>query len=365
MRIGIFVPNINQGGTERVAANLVNGFTSKGFEVILITMGNKEFPFPFDAKLIKLDIEPLSGKLGRFIYRYKKFQHIVQSYDIHLMLSMGEYPNLLCSLLPRHISKVIRITNSLNAIGGAKSMIMKLISKAAIRRCDLVVLPTRDLQDEYRKILRITKKIKVIANPINSEFKNSKKVLEYNTENAYWLHIGQFVEQKNHYGLLSIYKKYLARSTQKRHLVLLGKGELEEKITEQARKFRISKFVQFVGWSDHPIDYLKSAKGFLLPSHWEGFPNVLIEAMTLAVPVIAYDCHTGPRDILQDGRAGLLVPSGDEEQFVRSMLKLESDQNYHSRYRQLAYQRSKDFKVSNIVNEYIKNFQDVTRAKNV
>ena len=152
MRIGIFVPNINQGGTERVAANLVNGFTSKGFEVILITMGNKEFPFPFDAKLIKLDVEPLSGKLGRFIYRYKKFQHIVQSYDIHLMLSMGEYPNLLCSLLPRHISKVIRITNSLNAIGGAKSMVMKLISKAAIRRCDLVVLPTRDLQDEYRKI---------------------------------------------------------------------------------------------------------------------------------------------------------------------------------------------------------------------
>ena len=123
------------------------------------------------------------------------------------------------------------------------------------------------------------------------------------------------------------------------------------------------EYVRFAGWSDNPNKYIEGSKGLLLPSHWEGFPNVLIEAMTLAVPVIAYDCRTGPRDILQNGAAGLLVPSGDEDQFVRSMLELESDQDYYSRYQQLAYQRSKDFEVGKIVDEYLRNFQETIKLK--
>lgn len=359
MRLGILVPNINQGGTERVAANLADEFIKMGFDVMLITIGNNKFPFPCDAKLIKLDVEPISGKLKRFISRYNKIRTTVSSHKIDVILSMGEYSNLLCSLLPKHILRVIRITNSLSRISGAKSFLIKTITKVAMRRSDLVILPTKDLEQEYS---RFQKKIKVIANPIHAEFKSSNNISKSASEDAYWLHIGQFVEQKNHYGLLSIYKNYLVASKQKRQLLLLGKGKLEEQTMERARKLQISEFVLFKGWADYPVNYINDAIGLLLPSHWEGFPNVLIEAMTQAVPVIAYDCRTGPRDILQDGTAGLLVPYGDEEQFVRSMLNLESDQDLFAKCKITAKQRSKDFEISVIVEEYIKQFQEARKV---
>lgn len=94
-------------------------------------------------------------------------------------------------------------------------------------------------------------------------------------------------------------------------LVIIGQGPLEAELRAQAARLQIADRVHFAGFQANPFPYFQAADLFVLPSLWEGLPNTLIEALALGVPSIAADCPTGPREILEDGRYGTLVPVGD------------------------------------------------------
>ena len=94
-------------------------------------------------------------------------------------------------------------------------------------------------------------------------------------------------------------------------LVVLGVGPEREKLLELAKSLNVSQLMDLPGFEVNPFAYMSKSKVFVLSSRYEGFPNVLVQAMACGTPVVSTDCRSGPREILEDGRWGHLVPVGD------------------------------------------------------
>ena len=121
--------------------------------------------------------------------------------------------------------------------------------------------------------------------------------------------IGRLTPQKDMATLLEAMA--LVSSRHKVRLLILGDGPLRTALEQQRKRLGLDEVVQFVGFAPHPAAYLARARLFVLSSRWEGSPNALTEALALGCPVVATDCPHGPRELLQDGSLGRLVPMGE------------------------------------------------------
>jgi glycosyltransferase involved in cell wall biosynthesis len=120
---------------------------------------------------------------------------------------------------------------------------------------------------------------------------------------------GRLVVQKDFATLLSAF--YLLRQRQQANLVILGEGPTRVLLEAQVRDMGLADCVFLPGFDANPLTWMARAAVFVLSSRWEGFPGVLLQAMACGAPVVSTDCPHGPREILQDGRWGALVPVGD------------------------------------------------------
>jgi glycosyltransferase involved in cell wall biosynthesis len=161
------------------------------------------------------------------------------------------------------------------------------------------------------------------------------------------LTVGRLKSQKNHKMLIHAFK-VLLRDTDAR-LMILGTGQLEAATKSVIASEGLLKKVFMPGHVDNPIPYYQSADLFVLSSDYEGFGNVLVEAMACGLPVVTTDCPFGPREILDDGLYGRLVPVGDDQALANAMLEaLRQDHD-----RELLRARAKDFAVERIAERYL------------
>lgn len=138
--------------------------------------------------------------------------------------------------------------------------------------------------------------------------------------NDYWLSLGRLVEPKGFHLLLDAYALAL-RSDALPDLVIAGDGPLLDALTTQARQLGIAHRVHFTGFLANPYPLLRHARLFILSSVQEGMPTALIEALALGTPVLACDCETGPRELLDNGRLGQLVSVNDVPALANGMLQ--------------------------------------------
>ncbi|KAG0164430.1 hypothetical protein DFQ28_008671 [Apophysomyces sp. BC1034] len=131
--------------------------------------------------------------------------------------------------------------------------------------------------------------------------------------------------QKDHRTLLHAYQRLVARDAVREHLVIVGDGAFRAELGQLARELQISERVHFIGKLDNPHPMIAGATVQMLSSRYEGMPMVLLEGLALGKPIIATNCPTGPSEILDGGRAGILVPIGDVDAMADAMHKLLID----------------------------------------
>jgi glycosyltransferase involved in cell wall biosynthesis len=129
--------------------------------------------------------------------------------------------------------------------------------------------------------------------------------------------VGSLKAEKNQALLIRSFAR--VRQVRAAKLMILGSGELAPELEDLARSLGVGDNVQFAGFIADPWPYYASADLFVLSSDYEGYPLVLIEAMMCGVPVVATNCESGPREILDSGRFGRLVPVGDEAALANAM----------------------------------------------
>jgi glycosyltransferase involved in cell wall biosynthesis len=137
--------------------------------------------------------------------------------------------------------------------------------------------------------------------------------------------------QKDHQTLLRAYALLRERLADPAELVLIGEGRDRAMLEQLASELGIASYVHFLGFRANPFPYIRAAQMLILSSRYEGLPMVLREAMAVGTPVISADCPTGPRDLLDGGETGLLVPPGDADALAHAIERLLTDEELRSR----------------------------------
>ncbi len=144
------------------------------------------------------------------------------------------------------------------------------------------------------------------------------------------------------------------------YLIIVGKGEEEERLKKMAKKIGIKNRVDFIGFKHNPFKYIAKTNLFILASLWEGFPNVLLEAMACKTPVVSTDAPYGPSEIIEDGVNGYLVPAADSARLAEKILyvleNLDKQDNVKREARQTV---EKKFTVETMLLNYEKLFYSV------
>ncbi|MEC7881171.1 MAG: glycosyltransferase, partial [Chloroflexota bacterium] len=197
-------------------------------------------------------------------------------------------------------------------------------------------------------------KIKTIYNPSSDEKILSLAQEEIGSDllsgKPLIISVGRLTKQKDHITLLKAFNEIYSKIDC--NLYIVGEGSERDNLEKFIRNNNIEDRVKLLGYQNNPWKFMSKSELFILPSIWEGFGNVIVEAMLIGIPVISSDCPSGPREILNDGVNGKLFKVGDYSHLAKIIEDVLSDDN--SELINRAKIRSRDFTIEKITEEYEK-----------
>lgn len=315
----ILVPSLKGGGAERVAVNLANEFAEQGVDVTLLVVTRHGVYWNLvndSVRLVRLDRR--FAVLGIWSI-WATIRQLKPAVVLSTLKSTNVVISALRSWLPNSIRVVIREANIYQPPSNLAGRVYERLQKLFYRRADTFIANSADTLASFRATgIRLPSSCVVLPNPVTGPELKKRAEVEVHHD---WLgqhdgmvtvSIGRLVEQKGFDVLLDALK-ILSCKGENVCSIILGSGGMHESLVAQAERNGVSSKVDFVGFVDNPYAYLAKADAFVLPSRWEGFGNVIVEALALDVPVIASDCPGGPAEILAQGKWGTLVPPEDAE----------------------------------------------------
>ena len=147
------------------------------------------------------------------------------------------------------------------------------------------------------------------------------------------VNVAAFHFQKNQQLLLRAHARLVREMNVDHHLLFVGSGSLEAQLRDLATDLRVADHVFFSGYVDNPYPLIRAARAFVLSSHWEGLPLVVAESLAVGTPVISTDCPNGPREILDGGRYGTLVPVDNLDAMTQAIHDVLTDDAKHAALR--------------------------------
>lgn len=143
----------------------------------------------------------------------------------------------------------------------------------------------------------------------------------------------------------------------------MGEGEDRGRLEYLIKELKLENDVSLLGFVENPYAYMQRSDVFVLSSRWEGFGNVLVEAMACGCPVVSTNCPSGPAEILGNGEYGILVPVGDVEKMAKSIIKILTNKELREELSNKALKRAKEFHVEKAVEKYLQIFSEVCMGK--
>lgn len=140
---------------------------------------------------------------------------------------------------------------------------------------------------------------------------------------------------------------------------IVGEGEEEYQLRELIQNLNLTNNVHLLGYRDNVADYMSHADVFVSSSIFEGFGLTIVEAMACGCPVVATDCKYGPREILEDGRNGILIPVGNPVELARAIILLLDNPDMVQKFAQDSRKHVCDFASDEFIREYEKLFNSI------
>lgn len=351
------------GGTERVTAVLASMLARRGYEVTVLShQGEGRSTFDCDARvqLDSLHMEKHSGFIGRKVYPYLLLQDYLRKHscDVFVMVDvlLGLYALPLRPLF-RHSTFIAWEHFNFHANNGVKNR--DRARAMAVHWADAVVVLTHADKEAYEDAFRNTNRIVVINNPIEPVEKQSVAVMSERKHKA--IAIGRLTEQKNFEDMIIAWSQIEWRHPDW-SLSILGEGELYQSLVRLISSLNV-KHVFLEGFQKDVDSWYCESSLMLMTSKYEGLPMVLLEAQNNGLPIVSYDCFTGPAEIVINGRNGYLIPEGDINQFADHLDLLLSDEKLRTQQSIYALQDRARFFAKNIGNQWENLFLAV-HAKN-
>ena len=308
----LFYPSFERGGVEKILENLIK--KNNKFNITLISSKN--------AKKV---ISPKKINFIEIITKIKiPFIHVRYISALNAMLTLMEYLNdkdksytihSMQSNVAAIIACIFRgnkviVRNSENPVysflyseGKLFSFISLILKYFFYNFADGIITNSKGSKKSLESFIFNKKKIVTIYNPYLDKLNKKNKI---NKNSKILISIGRLQKQKDHETLIRafsiIHKKYSDFK-----LLILGHGKLEIKLKDLAKNLKIYDKIIFKGWVKNTLPYIKRSKIFVLSSVYEGLGNVLIDAINHNIPCVSTNCHSGPSEILLNGKGGYLV----------------------------------------------------------
>jgi glycosyltransferase involved in cell wall biosynthesis len=327
--IAFFLPTLCGGGAERVAVNLAEGMASRGHAVDLVVAkaeGELTGQVPAAVRLVDL-------KAGRVLRSLRPLASYLRRERPRVVLSSMGHANVVSlwasRLAGRGTPIVVTVHNTMSHSGreqgaaGARAWawLMRTFYPWA---AEIVAVSEGAADDLARTTGLPRKRVRVIYNPVitSALLARAARAPEHPWfapgQPPVILGVGRLTRQKNFALLLRAFA--IVRRAREARLMILGEGEQRPELEALAAELGVAADVALPGFRDDAAACMAAAGAFALSSAWEGLPTVLIEALAAGARVVSTDCPSGPREILQNGRLGTLVPVGDADKLARALL---------------------------------------------
>ncbi|PXV58202.1 Glycosyltransferase involved in cell wall bisynthesis [Dyella jiangningensis] len=317
-RILLVLPSLERGGGERVLLQLAGAFQAAGREVhvaALLGGGPLRSAVPGSVKLHELvDVSEAPKSLALARKAFPRLASLIRVIKPQAVLSTMTGTNLLVALtLMRARVRARLILREASSLANTRSSMKRQAMRWLYRRAYGVVAVSAGVAQDLRGIGLASERIHIIRNPVDVErlrhLAKTGLVPAVQRRTPYIVSLGRLTEAKDFPTLLRAYA--LSALMESHCLVIVGAGEQRLSLEALIDDLGLGDRVLLTGALDNPYRVLAEAKLHVLSSRWEGCPNVLLEALALGVPVVCTDCAHGPREILDGGRYGRLVPVGD------------------------------------------------------
>jgi|GEM_PF-916785 len=324
------------GGVERVNVNLANAFKARSVSshfYIYSIFGDKKEGFD---KLSESQVTTYPPQSANFIKKLRHLFSYIKENKIDAIISATETANILAFFCALRFPKLAIIYTRHCAFDVSDQKLspskIKLLYTLYSLTNKCIGVVSKKLEEElYDKVYFGNKNVKFLPNAVLDPEITSKAAK--NTDNLsysnYFVGVGRLVEQKGFDLLLHAYKKACEESSLDSFpmIVIAGIGEQQQVLEDLANELGLSHRVIFHGYTENPYYLLNHAEAFILSSRHEGMPTVLIEAMALNTPCIAFDCPTGPDELIKDESYGLLVKNGDIDALANSLMRYNAIKN--------------------------------------
>lgn len=333
--IALFSPSLEGGGAERVVANLAQGFVQSGLTVHLLLArahGQMLADIPLNVRVVDFKQDHVTRTLPYLIdYLHTERPAILFSFQTHANLVALLAAQLARTSARTIVSEHIVLSYSAKATPGLKEGLLPWLARIFYRRANAIVAVSRGVADDLVNVVGISSnKLHVIYNPVvTPELSEKMQIIPLHPWFApgtppVVLAVGRLTAQKDYPTLLRAFA--LARQERELHLLILGEGEKRAELEDMVKSLGLKNDVQMPGFAANPYAYMAHASVFVLSSAWEGLPTVLVEALACGTPVVSTDCKSGPAEILDYGRYGVLVPVGDDKKLSREILNAINSQ---------------------------------------
>lgn len=324
------ISSLAGGGAEGVCVNIANGLAEQGWDITLVVLHLNNAAYKdrvsSKVKLVVLGVNHARHAglpLLKYIRQQKPKTVLVFNYELAVMLVMlRSVFRFKTSIIARNINTLSQKRNQ--AQGFWRKYVVKPLIDSFYCKVDHVINQCQAMREDLISLYpQLAEKSSVIYNPVAKHIEDYAKShdLSQTEKQDYLLCAGRLEKQKAFHFALEGFAS-VANEFPNLRLKIVGQGSLEEPLKQCAVDLGVAERVDFDGFQKDMIPYYLHAKATVLTSLYEGFPNVLVESITLGTPVVAFDCPSGPSEIVEDGVNGYLVGYQVVEDFKYKLAKL-------------------------------------------
>lgn len=357
MRITFVITHLRCGGAERIMSVMANYWSQKGWEVTLLTLDDDStspfFELDSRVRLTPLGIYQASSNslvaLWNNLNRIRVVRQAVRDSKPDVVISFLYLVNVLVLLATRGLGIPIIVAEHNDPLMDPVSRVWRYLRHWTYHFDAHLVMLTERACSYFPPKVRA--KATVIPNPVPPVSFENETSREVTLNKPSLVAMGLFFPQKGFDMLLKAFARVKDRYPDW-SLTIIGDGPLRVEMESLRDELGLRGRVHMPGLVKAPHQVFKQADLFVMSSRWEGWPTVLTEAMSCGLPVVAFDCRTGPREIIRDGVDGVLVPPQDVESLAAALAGMMSDEPKRERLASRAVEVSERFALDKVMGRW-------------
>ncbi len=366
-----FLPVLDGGGAEMNAVRLAAGLVAEGVRpVYAVARGPGSYAehLPAGVEELVLATGGSQSSTLRMLRSVRPLARLIDERRPHCLCPVMVTPSLVAMAalrLARHRPAVVlSIQNVLKLPAGTgwhpDVAIENFLARQVFPQAEGVIALSRGVGRHLEDYIpRLAGRVEVIHNvgvPLDSQVvRPEPDGVPARRRAVRYLACGRLTQQKGYAFLLEAFAHVVRQVDAELHI--LGDGPQRQALEAMATRLGIADRVVFLGFRRNPFLHMQAADVFVLSSLWEGFANVLVEAMAMGAAVVAADCPHGPAEIISDGINGLLVPPADVKALSEAMIRLGRDEVLRRALADAGRKRAADFSASHIAGQYAAAFR--------